>query len=268
MKHIKSLDGARGLAVLLVMLFHLHTPGFAFGWAGVPLFFCLSGFLITGILNSKKDLKFSSYIRTFLVNRSLRIFPLFYAYLIVNFLLLIALGNNHDGYMWFILYLQNYYIGMFGHSPGVLGHTWTLAVEEQFYWIWPLVIFFVAKKYQTKIFITLVMLSLISRPVIYGMTDHSPYMINVTLISCADMLILGALFARIKDEVYAVQTAKVMFCLGLLATAFAFKSVGYTSFWDPGLWAGKCWYLFTALGMVFSSLIFMLYHQDKKNRMV
>lgn len=265
MKHIAALDGVRGVAVLLVMLFHLHIPGFALGWAGVPLFFCLSGFLITGILNNNRGQGITSYMASFLINRSLRIFPLFYAYLIVNYVLLSISGNSHEGYLSFIFYLQNYYIGLFGQSPGVLGHTWTLAVEEQFYWFWPLVIFFVPKKHQIKLFVPLIVLSLLSRPVIFSMTGQSPYMINVTLISCADMLILGALFSSIKDECYSPKVAKVTFTAGLLLTAYAFLSVGYSAFWMPELWAGKCWYLFTGLGMIFSSLIFLVYHQSKYN---
>ncbi|EPC0725017.1 acyltransferase family protein, partial [Escherichia coli] len=55
MKHIQSLDGVRGIAVLIVMLFHAKVSGFSLGWSGVPLFFCLSGFLITSILIEDKD---------------------------------------------------------------------------------------------------------------------------------------------------------------------------------------------------------------------
>jgi peptidoglycan/LPS O-acetylase OafA/YrhL len=257
------LDGARGLAVILVMLFHLHIPGLALGWAGVPLFFCLSGFLITGILISNKNKPFSEYIGNFLLNRSLRIFPLFYAYLIVNFLMLLILGKSTDGYIWFALYLQNYIIGLTGETPGLLGHTWSLAIEEQFYWLWPIAIFFIKDKFYTKTFVSLIVISMLSRIVIYNLTNHSPYMINVTLISCVDMLVLGSFFAKIKDEKNAGKISIVMAAFGIITTFYAIHSVGYSSFWSPEEWAGKCWYLFTALGMTFSPLIYLLYKLDK-----
>ncbi|WP_158674529.1 acyltransferase family protein [Trabulsiella odontotermitis] len=259
MKHVTSLDGVRGLAVLVVMLFHAKVSGFSLGWAGVPLFFCLSGFLITSILMENKRSSFADYIKTFLINRSLRIFPLFYAYLLVNFLLLIATGKPTDGYVWFITYLQNYYIGYHITTPGILGHTWSLAVEEQFYWIWPLVIFFISRRYMSALFITLIIVSSVSRYFIFDFTNGNPYIVNVTLISCTDMLVLGAIFSKIKNDTHATAIGFITFIAGVLLILRGINYVGMDSFWNPVDWAGKCWYMFTAFGMIFSSSIFFLY---------
>src|SRR5689334_13554869 len=80
-QHIKALDGVRGIAILLVILFHYGYLGC--GWIGVQLFFVLSGFLITSILIKDKGQSLKQYLKRFYWRRSLRIFPLYYLYLFV-----------------------------------------------------------------------------------------------------------------------------------------------------------------------------------------
>lgn len=143
-----ALDGLRGIAILLVVL--LHNFGFMnyffFGWLGVDLFFVLSGFLITQILVDTVGRP--HYLRNFYVRRMLRIFPLYYLLLIVFLLILplvrpgspdVAYYTSHQGWLW--TYLQNW-LFVFHPQTGspVLQHTWSLAVEEQFYLLWPIVI--------------------------------------------------------------------------------------------------------------------------------
>lgn len=155
--HLPSLDGLRGIAILLVLihqlgnlqadsslagyLFH-YTIGF--GWTGVQLFFVLSGFLITGILLDTQ--RASNYFTGFFARRALRIFPLYFASLIIAFLLLPLLGINspllaHDrpDQIWLWTYLSNW-AQIFGHGSEAFPHYWSLAVEEQFYLIWPLLL--------------------------------------------------------------------------------------------------------------------------------
>src|SRR4051812_30716771 len=91
--HVPALDGVRGLAILLVLLYHcLQISGnsplvrliqktWGFGWAGVDLFFVLSGFLITGILLDAKGTSARNYFRNFYARRTVRIFPLYFAFL-------------------------------------------------------------------------------------------------------------------------------------------------------------------------------------------
>lgn len=262
MKHIRSLDGVRGIAVLIVMFFHLEIPGFSLGWAGVPLFFCLSGFLITSILLEQKQQPFKKYLGGFLFNRLLRIFPLFYAYLLVNYLFLKATGQSAAGYVWFIVYLQNLYIGITGTTPGFVIQTWSLAAEEQFYWLWPLAIFFLKEKWMVKIFIVLIIFSALARSFIYHASGNNPYMFNATLLSCTDALILGALFAKIKDHPRASSAALWMLITGLVVSAYAIATTGLNAFWLPSGWVGKCGYLPTAMAMVFTALIFYIYKWD------
>jgi peptidoglycan/LPS O-acetylase OafA/YrhL len=157
------LDGLRGLAILLVMLYHLTHHGFArgpleraftaipsLGWSGVDLFFVLSGFLITGILLASRES--SSYYRSFYGRRVLRIFPLYYAVLFF-FLVLVPLSgvfaHVHDLWsphveregIWYWLFLSNVreaWIG--GPEHQALSITWSLAIEEHFYLFWPFVV--------------------------------------------------------------------------------------------------------------------------------
>lgn len=152
-RHLPALDGVRGIAVLLVFLIHygggakssnllIHAFGVSVlsGWSGVTLFFILSGFLISGILWDAQHEP--HWWRNFYMRRTLRIFPLYYASLVLVFLTAAIAGNalfcaKHLWY--FALYLQNIPLPVNANlgSPLVLAHFWSLAVEEQFYLLWP-----------------------------------------------------------------------------------------------------------------------------------
>jgi peptidoglycan/LPS O-acetylase OafA/YrhL len=156
-KHLPALDGVRGLAVLLVVAYHtgggaqspnavLSVFGLALkaGWSGVTLFFLLSGFLITGILWDSKGAP--HWWRNFYVRRLLRISPLYYSSLLL--VVLVAwlhhfLGPGTRSLWVYAFYLQNI-PGVIDKGAGLrplqLSHFWSLAVEEQFYLIWPLLL--------------------------------------------------------------------------------------------------------------------------------
>jgi peptidoglycan/LPS O-acetylase OafA/YrhL len=154
-RHIPALDGVRGLAVLTVFVYHYGggaqsaNPALRFigvcvhaGWCGVTLFFLLSGFLISGILWDNKDQR--HWGREFYRRRMLRIFPLYYAALLLVLVSAIAIGNGKLvlSRIWiFALYLQNTPPFSAGSddtgSPLMVYHLWSLAVEEQFYLLWP-----------------------------------------------------------------------------------------------------------------------------------
>lgn len=157
--YIKGLDGLRAIAVLLVMFGHISSSlnwpvesGFQkpfnlltnMGWIGVQLFFVLSGFLITQILI--KDRAKPNYFKNFYIRRSLRIFPIYYLTLLFFFVLIPLtvgtpewLGDSVDDQLWFWTYLQNWNRPFSNH--GALAPLWSLAIEEQYYLIWPLFVF-------------------------------------------------------------------------------------------------------------------------------
>ncbi|MDO9234426.1 MAG: acyltransferase [Aquabacterium sp.] len=152
---LASLDGLRALAVLLVIPHNAHLPAPADslvtrlleqwldrGWIGVQLFFVLSGFLITRILMRTQSA--SNYFSGFYIRRALRIWPLYYATLVVLLWVMPRLGwvanhdQSHDLYLW--TFTSNW---VHGHalSGARVPHFWSLAVEEQFYLVWPLLLY-------------------------------------------------------------------------------------------------------------------------------
>lgn len=176
-EQIPALDGVRGIAILLVMVHHFVVfpvalsdavvpmvaldRAFVFlanaGWAGVNLFFVLSGFLITGILYESKG-SVKRYLRGFYIRRVLRIFPLYYGAVLVMLLVLpLVLPGDGAGVkglrsaqIWYWSYLQNIAL-LFGWEgmqsvPMMVTHLWSLAVEEQFYLIWPVVVFLLPRR--------------------------------------------------------------------------------------------------------------------------
>ena len=148
--YMPQLDALRTVAVGLVITQHwfqvLLPPFIKPGLTGVHIFFILSGFLITGILLRMRDgmtqsqnSAFSAF-KIYYVRRSIRIFPLYY--FIVLCCIVIGVSNFREEWFVYLFYLAN-----FLNPPFLGGHLWTLAVEEQFYLIWPLVILFMPKKY-------------------------------------------------------------------------------------------------------------------------
>lgn len=161
-----ALDGVRGLAITLVLINNIYPPthasqpgagGFVWhlsnlGWVGVDLFFVLSGFLITGILSDTKN--GAHYLRNFYGRRILRIFPLFYGSLFVVYFVFPHLISHSAGAVaqlhrlrWFEwLYLGNFGYFLRGYPSFPTVHFWSLAVEEQFYFVWPLVVLLVDRR--------------------------------------------------------------------------------------------------------------------------
>lgn len=147
LEHRPELDGLRGLAVLIVLASHAQVLGVARegGLAGVSLFFVLSGYLITRLLVAEWESDGRIDLRTFYLRRGLRLFPALGALLVV-----VVIGYSVG--LWesapadlsvavpaVILYVGNW-VSATGAAFGVLGHTWSLAVEEQFYLAWPVVL--------------------------------------------------------------------------------------------------------------------------------
>lgn len=146
MTYSRSLDGLRGLAILLVLLFHYEFI-IGFGWVGVQLFFVLSGYLITSLLLKEKENPLGFYIKRFYWRRTLRIFPIYYLYIAfvaVIFLLRGIPEDFKDLLPFLATYTFNFYplVGTYSYHDLFFTHFWSLSVEEQFYLMWPVVIYF------------------------------------------------------------------------------------------------------------------------------
>jgi peptidoglycan/LPS O-acetylase OafA/YrhL len=145
---------------------------FLVGWTGVDLFFVLSGFLITGILDDAKGS--TNYFRVFYARRMLRILPLYYGALLVLFTmphLVTAPGApkffvSLKDQLWYWFYLQNFH-ALPPLFVGLAGHFWTLAVEEQFYLVWPLVIFLLSRKNALRLCMFLLPFSITYRALVH-----------------------------------------------------------------------------------------------------
>lgn len=170
---LPQLTGIRAIAFGMVFLFHACLPGH-FLWSGVDLFFVLSGYLITGILLAQK--KSDGYYRIFYTRRFLRIFPPFYIVLILSILVLEQVSGAQA--LSIALFMANVYMPFvdLAHVPeshNALGPYWTLALEEQFYLIWPMVVFKLRPKHLLWTCVLLILMAPILRALTFVYLFHT-----------------------------------------------------------------------------------------------
>ena len=209
-RRISQLDAVRGLAILIVMShnegnafpsLHLQTI-FASGWMGVDLFFVLSGFLITGILLDAKGS--DGFFRNFYARRCLRIWPLYYALILFMFVLVpllrpaqAAMIFQRSSPWWaYPFYLQNFLVTDSQGAVGPLGVTWSLAIEEQFYLVWPLVVRYLSTAQLRLLCLAVIATSPFVR--LYLSTEHVDLYTN--LFCRLDGLMWGAFIAALIRE--------------------------------------------------------------------
>jgi peptidoglycan/LPS O-acetylase OafA/YrhL len=187
-ERLVQLDGLRALAFLAVFLHHsLDVPML---WAGVDLFFVLSGFLITGIL--LRASKSSNYFTTFYYRRFLRIFPPYYLTLLLVFLFFDSHWTKHV--FWYAFYLSNFHDAFTGESFHLLSPMWSLALEEQFYILWPLLVYYLGQKGLWRLAIVLVLATPALRAILTEYS-HNYMLVYRLLITRVDLLAAGAILA-------------------------------------------------------------------------
>lgn len=224
--YLIQLDGLRCMAVLLVLIDHwlAERNKLPLGALGVTLFFVLSGFLITGIL-LKSKLKDEATGRShwfsfkqFYIRRSLRIFPIYY---LSVFALIAANSPSVQGKIsWHLLYGTNLYIAINETWMGITDHFWSLAVEEQFYLFFPLLVFVLPTKYLFRTFIALIFLAVTIR--LYLFFNHFNWSVQyVSMPTCLDSFGLGAILAFFhifkKDLVFAKFISPIYLAISILA---------------------------------------------------
>jgi peptidoglycan/LPS O-acetylase OafA/YrhL len=247
---IPGLDGLRAIAFLLVFAF--HTEYLEFGWVGVQFFFVLSGYLITGILlDMKKALAPRDYFIKFYGRRFLRIFPLYYFYLllmggVVAWLISVpyrpAYMQIFQDQVWYAaLYIYDFFFGtILVKYSYFLDHFWSLSVEEQFYIFWPLLILLVPEKWSKKLFVTVMVLGPVLRIAFLFIHRSGMFRILGDPVSTAlypmpfshmDAFAFGAYISR-----YAIPKAKQQFWLLLVilpVIGFAAQYVSTGSIGNP-----------------------------------
>jgi peptidoglycan/LPS O-acetylase OafA/YrhL len=285
--HLPALDGIRGLAILAVMLYHMtvltsRTPFdraylalLEWGGYGVDLFFVLSGFLITGILHDSKPLPSSTlhppsspprpsrYFLNFYARRTLRIFPLYYAVVFFSLVLLphipnpkaARFGSIAGDELWYWTYLSNYLIAIRqAWRHGILDVSWSLAIEEQFYLLWPAVVYLCSRRTLTRVCVALIFTALATRTAMVLLHAH-PIATIVLTPSKFDALAAGALIAitvRHTGVLPWLPAARRTLPLGAAAFLLLYSLGGWR--WDsaPMLTLG-----YTALATTFGSLLLL-----------
>ncbi len=151
--HLPGLDGVRAIAVMAVLIFHADPTWLPGGFLGVDVFFALSGFLITSLLLAELSVSGEVNFRRFYVRRARRLLPALFAVLVVTAVLAMTVAQDaaervrQDSIAAFF-YVTNWWYIVHGTSyfdsterPPLLQHLWSLAVEEQFYFIWPILLY-------------------------------------------------------------------------------------------------------------------------------
>ncbi|MBZ5857992.1 acyltransferase family protein [Flavihumibacter profundi] len=202
-RYIPQLDSLRFFAVLLVMFSHWLGGSFINylpnGFLGVTFFFVLSGYLISSnLLRSKLSILNENSTAwkefgNFFLRRVIRIFPLFYFVLVFLYFII---PNVYEGnQQWYFLYCSNFLIFIKKQWPGMLSHFWSLAVEEQFYLFWPIVIILGNIKHYKIYFIILILVSLIYKMYSFHESTNFFNFYDVLPFSCFDAFGVGSLLA-------------------------------------------------------------------------
>jgi len=243
--YIPELQGLRGIAVLAVVLYHCHprlegTPLYGaslWGWAGVNLFFVLSGFLITSILLESSEKP--HYFRNFYARRALRIWPVYVLVLGVCYLNApwfigpTVLDAFKTAPWWaYVLFLQNlFHLAL----PPAIGPTWSLAIEEQYYFLWAPVVRLLARPWTLTVFLCA---ALVASPLFR--LAHFPWITPTHTLTHLDGIAMGSLIAIALHTVALSRRAWLV--LGLAGMAMGFPAAatiaGGTAFLDSALTCG------------------------------
>jgi len=241
MKYMPHLDSLRALACMFVIFQHWFFEVPLLGWftrfelgkMGVLLFFVLSGFLITQILlASRSQLEsgnesLSAILCTFYVRRSLRIFPIYYLTVFVFYFR--DFNNIADNFTWYALYSSNILTYINQKWDGATGPYWSLAVEEQFYLLWPILILTCHKTWLKRILLISILLGPLARLIAYlaalrFLNDAKISFGMVLMPACMDSFAMGALlaYARLDGNERILKQAGSKFILiisGLISMA-------------------------------------------------
>lgn len=280
-----ALDGIRGIAILLVLFVHLTVilpdtlTGHVMltiagvGWAGVELFFVLSGFLITGILLDSRGSE--NYFQSFYIRRILRIMPLYFAVTAISFLVLPHINHpkaarfatvGHDE-IWYWLMMSNIAIAKAGGAlrHGIMDVTWSIAIEEHFYLIWPFVVAAVRPVTLPRLCVGIFLTGLLLRfALLFSGVDHN--ILYVLTPTHLDGLSLGALVAcGVRSSLTKVTLARIG-TRAMFAGAVAFSAAALVS--HSFEYYGNAWIVstgFASLAVFFAGFVLRAYLNGNVN---
>lgn len=232
--YVKEFDGWRGVGICFVVLAHYFPTYFIGSWVFMEMFFVMSGFLITGILMDTK-LK-PAYFRNFIGRRIVRVFPLYYLCLMILFFIIpnswIDLSYYREKQAWFWLYAENWLYSLEGW-PNVkaLHHFWSLAIEEQFYIVWPLVVWFFSSKNLLRFCIFTFLFSILFRNtgMYFKFVMPFPY---VATLGRMDGIVLGSMIAILlrTDRSFLEKYTYPITVISAILSVTAFITAGTMKF--------------------------------------
>lgn len=256
-ERLPQLDGLRGIAILGVLLVHYSfalppsspkTPlsllehALSFGWMGVDLFFVLSGFLIGGILISNRHERAGGYFKTFYVRRFCRIVPLYGVALLIGVttnrsahlgpVFSESESGHYISWLWYLTFTQNFPAAL--HELRWFGQSWSLAVEEQFYLLIPLVIWLIPDRRILRSLAVLIILSIGLRLVLFIMLPGAD--VSKLLPSQMDVLLIGVACAWLIAaepkllHIHRAAITVVALATGLIMLGFVALNWNY---WSP-----------------------------------
>ena len=268
--HISGLTGLRGVAALLVIGFHYFLLDF--GWVGVQIFFVLSSYLITGILARQTDATPGVFFGNFYGRRLLRIFPLYYAFLlIVGLLVLSPVDTSNLGAVWPYAMTHSYNLAVGvdeGNRNFFFTHVWSLNVEEQFYLLWPLLIYYCPRAVLPRVLVCFLLLGPLLRLGIYLLSEaawpeaRAAVSVYVMPLSYLDAFAAGSLVALGG----VVRTRWFLASLGLLLLTGALSSGGLGSDLGYAINMEEGWQFiwgYSVLNLVSATLIGVIASSEK-----
>ena len=228
-----------------MLAYHLNLRGFSLGWTGVLLFFVLSGFLITGILLDSKE--HPGYFRNFYLRRALRIFPIYYLALVVIVLMALWQHQSLADLGYYLTYTQNYLLGFTNFTanfPTMFNQSWSLAVEEQFYLLWPAAILLLDRRKLLVAIPAMLAVGVLSRAVaLFALHNPTvvPTVIYTSLPTQLDSLAVGAgLAVLVRSGLQPKALARRALAVCLLVGAVLFwliDTTGVSNYWHVSGWA-------------------------------
>jgi len=275
----RGLTSFRALAFLAVFFFHSDISIDA-GYLGIQAFFVLSGFLLTPILlDMKKNLNTREFFVNFYGRRALRIFPPYYLYLLVVLPLalgIISLKENGgidefakfiNQLPWALTYTYDFFQAsiLFKHTY-FLAHFWSLAIEEQFYLVWPLILYLTKEKHLKHLLLMAVFMGPVLRFTTAIIATHSGILsdqidlvVYVLPFSHIDAFAIGGYFALYRDAKSNVSTWLLVALTVLLGYSTEYASLGHinniTSFGYPHFMKDKFIWGYSVLNFIFAYIL-------------
>ncbi len=243
-RHLASLDSLRGIGVILIFANHFVYPNYyiLFGWIGLWIFFALSGFLITDSLLKMKALPVGQYFGRFYVKRAFRILPAFVVFFTIAVALYFVFPRDMFAVDW---HLERYWIYIvtftFNHYPPTgsywFAHLWSLSLEEQFYVVWPWLVFFLPMNWLKKIVPCWILVAPVLRlvmPAFYAGVERAET-VEASLLCQADAFAIGGCVAIFRDDLPR-QSKKLMWIMTAVVIA-----IGLLNYFAGASAAGSYW---------------------------